>query len=114
VSGGDPVTGTAWDSGWPGLEDAEVTATFAVSGGHTAKGRLNLLDLSPTEIAERIHLQLPASVVLCHECAHEVVDPELGELTGFEVGGTEFVRTARGWAPRPPDPPSWPAAFSDK
>jgi hypothetical protein len=74
-------------------ELSRVTASYAITASGWAWGELDLKGLSPDEMADLIEEALDPDVWLCHKCAHRVNGPEVDEMTGFSVGGIDYVRS---------------------
>jgi hypothetical protein len=76
---------------------SEITAVFEVFAGLTEDIRLDVKDLSPEQMADKIERSTAAGVSLCHECAHEVNDPQVGDLVAFTVDGVEYSKRDGEW-----------------
>lgn len=75
-----------------------VSATYEVDAGTAASGEVDIAGLSPDEIAELAD-QLHPGISVCHQCAHEISDPEVGEMTSLVVDGVEYVKVNGHWQP---------------
>lgn len=69
---------------------AKITATFTVNAGTYAEGVLNVAGLTPDDIALKVEGELDVDTSVCHQCSHNISDPEPGDLTGFAVDGVEY------------------------
>lgn len=71
-----------------GLGVTHVSATFTITGGGYAEGELPVdpARMSPEYIAEVIAHRLWSGVTLCHQCDHEISDPDMTEVTSFTIG----------------------------
>jgi hypothetical protein len=68
-----------------------VTATFEVSAGHTADSELDVANMTPNEIAAWLDENGADGISLCHQCGHDINDPQIGKLVEFEVDGRHYV-----------------------
>lgn len=75
---------------------AKVSATWAVEAGTYAEGELDLTGLSADQVAALIDTELDPDVSVCHQCGDGVIDPQVGELTGFTVDGQHYTRDPEG------------------
>lgn len=78
--------------------ELEFRGAFTVGAGATQDGTV-VVDpdhLDPEVVAELIEQAAPG-ISLCHDCATELHDPELKELTAFEIAGRRFSLTAGRW-----------------
>lgn len=72
---------------------ADVIATYAVHAGTTAN--VDLEDVSDPDMVALYLIEDAAELVdvaVCHQCAGTVIDPEVGNLTGFTVNGVSYAR----------------------
>lgn len=68
-------------------EPATIVASYSVEASTAQDIELpDIAGLSLEEIATLVDRNAPG-ISLCHECAHQVSDPELGELTAMTVNG---------------------------
>lgn len=74
-----------------------VTATFAIAAGGYGEGDLDVTGLTPDEIADLIMELVAVDPTLCHQCADEMSDPQIEELTGFRVGRVEYEKVGDHW-----------------
>jgi hypothetical protein len=67
-----------------------ILATFSVGGGNAQDVEIDTEGLTPDQIAEALinNAETPS---LCHQCARDISDPELSELTSFTLDGVEYV-----------------------
>ncbi len=75
---------------------SEIVAHFTVVGGTSIDVRLNTIGLSTEEIAYKLERDIGYVDSLCWECASKINDPDIGELTAFEVDGVEYVKDKDG------------------
>lgn len=73
-----------------------VRASFSVGAGAYGECDIDITGLSPDEIADLVFNEAAPDTTLCHQCADHVSDPEVEELTGFSVGGVEYVKQQDG------------------
>ncbi len=83
---------------------AEIVATFAVHGGTTAN--IQLEDASDPDLVALYLVEDAGELVdvsVCQQCANSVIDPEIGELTGFTIDGVSYKRDEETghWVPVP-------------
>jgi hypothetical protein len=72
---------------------ADIVATYAVHAGTTAT--LDLEDATDPDLVALYLIEDAGELIdtsVCHQCAHNVVDPEVGELTGFTIDGRSYER----------------------
>jgi hypothetical protein len=67
-----------------------VTGTFAVDAGTNGKATLDVAGKTPDQIAEEFINGSDAYAGVCHQCARNINDPEVGDLVGFTVDGTDY------------------------
>ena len=75
---------------------SEIVAHFTVVGGTSIEARLDTTGLSPEEIAYKLERDIGYVDSLCWECSTKINDPEISELSGFEVDGVEYVKDKDG------------------
>ncbi|GLZ34849.1 hypothetical protein Lesp02_70360 [Lentzea sp. NBRC 105346] len=77
------------------MSRANIIATFAVYAGTTVEFELDVEGMTDQEIAEAVEAASGDHIDtrLCHQCAHNVVDPEAQELTGLTVDGRDIELT---------------------
>jgi hypothetical protein len=68
---------------------SHITAAFEVFASTAADVELDVTGMTPDQVADRLQ-DVGAYVGVCHECAHVISDPELGDLTGFSIGGRHY------------------------
>ena len=61
-----------------------------------AAGMGEVFGLSPEEIAYKLERDIGYVDSLCWECSTKINDPEISELSGFEVDGVEYVKDKDG------------------
>jgi hypothetical protein len=86
------------------MAQEKVGGYFEVAGGTYDEIELDTEKMTPAEIATALAGQA-GGVSLCHQCAHEISDPQVGDLVEFTVGGQTYVRdplTVGGWKPWSP------------
>ena len=74
---------------------SEISGVFEVNASHTFDAQADVDGLTHDEIAELVY-QLDPGISICHQCAHDINDPEPGELVAFVVDGVEYVRSQDG------------------
>jgi hypothetical protein len=74
-----------------------VSATFSVRAGAYGEGHLDVTDLTPDQIAERIWDVVDASTSLCHQCADSIIDPEVSDMVSFTVGDVDYENVDGRW-----------------
>jgi len=72
-------------------------ASFAVNAGTSARFTgIDFTGMTPDEMAEAIEdndaVQEAVQVNVCHQCAEDVDDPQVDEMTGFTVDGVDYER----------------------
>jgi hypothetical protein len=69
-----------------------IIAAFAVYGGTAVEFELDVEGMTDQEIAEAVEEASGEylDTSLCHQCAHNISDPEAGELTGLTVDGRDI------------------------
>lgn len=76
---------------------SHITAVFDVRAGTNADVMLHVAGMSPDEIAERVERAAQPYVSVCHQCAHNIIDPEVGDLVSFTVGNVDYVQQDGKW-----------------
>lgn len=76
----------------------EISATFAVSGGHAQVVTLDVEGLTLMNIADGL-LEAAKGVSLCHSCGRDISDPELTEVTSFSLRSVEYIERDGVWIP---------------
>jgi len=79
---------------------SEISATFEVNAGHSIDVTADTKGLTLDQIAEMLYERDPG-ISLCHECAHEINEPESGDLIGFTVDGVAYEPDGDGWKVAP-------------
>jgi hypothetical protein len=74
-----------------------VTATFSVGAGAYGECHIDVTGLTPDEIAAIALVETDVSTSLCHQCAGNISDPEIEDLTGFRVGDVEYTWDGGHW-----------------
>jgi hypothetical protein len=69
---------------------SRVSASFSVGAGTWAEGEIDTDGMSLDDIAEAVY-EIHPGISLCHQCAGELSDPEVVELTSFTLDGTEYT-----------------------
>lgn len=79
------------------MKEHNVIVAFAVNATTVAEFTLDVTGMSDAEIIEAVDAatydHIDTSV--CHQCGHNVSDPEAGDMTGLTVGGREIDLEAR-------------------
>jgi hypothetical protein len=76
-----------------------VTGTFEVGAGTTGKATLDVAGLTPDQIAELFIQKSDAYADVCHQCARNIEDPEVGDLVSFTVDGVSYEFQDGHWVP---------------
>lgn len=76
---------------------AEIRGVFEVFAGTTADLTRDVKGLSPNAMAELVEREAQTCVSLCHECAHDVNDPQVGDMVAFTVDGVEYHQVDGQW-----------------
>lgn len=76
-----------------------VTGTFAVDAGTNGKARIDVAGLTPDEVAELFIRESDAYAGVCHQCAHNIDNPEVGDLVSFTVDGVSYEFRDGHWVP---------------
>lgn len=79
---------------------ADVIATYAVHAGTTTT--VELEDVTDPDLVALYLIEDAAELVdaaVCHQCADTVIDPAVGDLTGFTVDGVSYGREYYGDKP---------------
>lgn len=71
---------------------SEITVVFEVFAGTSADLKRDVSGMSPDELAAVVEVEAETNVSLCHECARDVNDPQVGEMVAFVVDGVEYAR----------------------
>ncbi len=69
---------------------SHVSASFSVGAGSWAEGEIGTEGLTLAEVAEAAY-ELHPGISLCHQCAGELSDPEVLELTSLVIDGVEYT-----------------------
>lgn len=75
---------------------ADISAVFEVNGSHVIDFTADVHGLDPEQIADLVYQSDPG-ISVCHQCAHEIDDPESGDLAGFTVDGVEYHQVNGEW-----------------
>lgn len=75
---------------------AEISGVFEVNAGHVVDFTADVDNLTPDQIAQLLYERDPG-ISICHQCAHDIDDPEPGDLAGFTVDGVEYVLVDGEW-----------------
>lgn len=76
---------------------SKITASFAIEAGGYGEAEFDTTGMSPDEIAKKTFTETDVNTSLCHQCANDVIDPEVSELTGFTVDGVQYVQVDGHW-----------------
>lgn len=95
----------------------DVIATYAVHAGTTATVELD--DVSDPDMVALYLIEDSGELVdasVCHQCAQNVVDPEVGDLVGFTIADVTYERDEETghWVPSDaerPQPNAWQRAM---
>lgn len=68
---------------------ADIVATYAVHAGTTATVRLGDVT-DPDMVALYLSDDVQPDVSVCHECADNIIDPEVAHLVSFTVDGVAY------------------------
>lgn len=69
----------------------EIIATYAVHAGATAIARLDDVT-DPDLVALYLSDDVQPDLSVCHQCADNIIDPEVGHLMSFMVNGVTYER----------------------
>lgn len=76
---------------------SSVTGVFTVNAGAARDVEMVVDGLALEQVAQVIYEQAEG-ISLCHQCAHEMSDPEFGDLTQITVDERTYVPDgAGGW-----------------
>ena len=75
---------------------SKVSGSFEVNASNWAEVEFDTDGLSPDEIVQKLYEEHPG-ISVCHQCANDIEDPELGDVVGFTVDGVEYIRLDGEW-----------------
>ena len=73
-----------------------VRGSWKVEAGNSAEFDIDTAGKTPEEVAYLLDERHPG-VSVCHQCDDDVTDPELGDLTEFEMNGKTYTNRAGKW-----------------
>jgi hypothetical protein len=75
----------------------KIEANFEVFAGTSGECEIDITGLTPDEIAELVEQSADAYPTVCHQCARDIDDPQLGDMTSFSVGDVYYEKVGDHW-----------------
>lgn len=76
------------------MTEQHISATFEVHAGTYTEFTLDTTDMSDQDIVAHVERE-GTYVSVCSQCSHQIIDPEVGDLTSVIVDGRELDLTGK-------------------
>jgi hypothetical protein len=76
---------------------ATIRGTFEVGAGAVGEVDIDVTGMTPDEIAQAFDDAADVDTSLCHQCAHVIEDPQVGDLVSFTVDGVSYEQRDGKW-----------------
>lgn len=74
-----------------------ISAVFEIQAGAVGDCEIDITGLTPDEIAELVEYAADVNASLCHQCAHDISDLSVGEMTSFTVNNVDYENVDGRW-----------------